>query len=111
MVDLPLLASGADADVYLLDDARVLRRSRDPRADSTRSATLMEHARRAGYPVPHVFAVSGPSLVLARVYGPTMLDALLDGTIDTGEGAHILASLLKRLHAIQPPKAVPSAST
>jgi aminoglycoside phosphotransferase (APT) family kinase protein len=110
-VDLPLLASGADADVYLLDDTRVLRRSRNPRSDSTRSATLMEHARRAGYPVPHVFAVSGPSLVLTRVYGPTMLDALLDGTIDTGEGAHILVSLLEDLHAIQPPKGTPDGMT
>ena len=109
-MELSLLASGADADVFAMDEARVLRRSRNPRSDSSREATLMQHAGNAGYPVPHVFAVSGPTLVLTRVYGPTMLEALLDGRLDLDEGGRMLVSLLKRLHAIAPPKGTPEGS-
>jgi aminoglycoside phosphotransferase (APT) family kinase protein len=110
-VELPLLASGADADVFVMDDERVLRRSRNPRADSAREATLMQHAGNAGYPVPHVYAVSGPTLVLTRIYGPTMLDALLDGRADPYESGGMLVALLDRLHAIPPPKGTPEGST
>jgi tRNA A-37 threonylcarbamoyl transferase component Bud32 len=106
-VELPLLASGGDADVFAMDEERVLRRSRNPRADSTREATLMQHAGNAGYPVPHVYAVSGPTLVLTRIYGPTMLEAIVDGRMDLDEGGTMLVSLLARLHAIVPPKGTP----
>lgn len=67
----------------------------------------MQHARNAGYPVPHVYAVSGPTLVLTRVYGPTMLEALTDGRMDPDEAGRMLVSLLDRLHAIPPPKGTP----
>jgi aminoglycoside phosphotransferase (APT) family kinase protein len=106
-VDLPLLASGADADVFAMDEDRVLRRSRNRRADSSREATLMQHAANAGYPVPHVYAVSGPTLVLTRVYGPTMLEAVTDGRLDLDEAGRLLVSLLDQLHAIAPPKGTP----
>jgi aminoglycoside phosphotransferase (APT) family kinase protein len=106
-MDLPLLASGADADVFAMDEARVLRRSRNPKADSSREATLMQHAGNAGYPVPHVYAVSGPTLVLTRVYGPTMLEAVIDGRMDLDEAGRMLVSLLAELHAIVPPKGTP----
>ncbi len=35
----------------------------------------MKHLHRHGYPVPEVFDVSGPDLVMERINGPTMLDA------------------------------------
>jgi aminoglycoside phosphotransferase (APT) family kinase protein len=110
-VELPLLASGGDADVFAMDEQRVLRRSRNPRADSSREATLMQHAGNAGYPVPHVYAVAGPTLVLTRVHGPTMLEALLEGRADPYESGGMLVALLDRLHAIPPPKGTPEGST
>lgn len=107
-VDLPLIASGADADVFALGGGLVLRRSRNPRADSRGQAALMEHARAGGYPVPRVHDVSGPDLVLERIDGPTMLDAALGGSLGLAEAGGILAGLLAQLHAIVPPSGTPA---
>lgn len=68
----------------------------------------MRYARASGYPVPTVIEVSGPDLVLERIDGPTMQDALMSdrGTIDTH--ARALAELHGRLHRIAAPAWLPS---
>lgn len=98
-----LLASGRDADVFALDDERVLRRCRDSATRCDREAELMRWARRHGYPVPEVLSVNGPDLVLEWVHGPTMVDSLLDGGTTMDEAARILADLHARLHALPIP--------
>ncbi|WP_031130097.1 phosphotransferase, partial [Streptomyces aureocirculatus] len=61
-----------------------------------------------GYPVPRLRdpAASGGStaprtdLVMQRLHGPSMLQALLQGTITTEEAGAELADLLHRLHSV-----------
>jgi hypothetical protein len=55
-----VLASGRDADVYLLADGRVLRRCRG--GDVTAEAELMRYVASLGYPVPPVHRAAGPDL-------------------------------------------------
>jgi aminoglycoside phosphotransferase (APT) family kinase protein len=97
----PPLATGRDADVFAFGPDRVRRRYRDG-GDTGPEAAAMRYAAGYGYPVPAVFAAEGPDLVMARVAGPTMLAALLEGTMDGAAAGAELADLLRRLHAIPP---------
>ena len=101
MADPTPYASGRDADVYLLAGDRVLRRYRDG-GDVTVEARFMTHLHAAGYPVPRVHRAAGAELVLTRVPGPTMLQALVAETIEIGPAAGILADLHRRLHSAAP---------
>jgi aminoglycoside phosphotransferase (APT) family kinase protein len=93
-----LVGSGRNADVYDIGGGRVLRRYRDGRDDHAidREAQVMAHARACGVPVPEVFEVAGSDIVMERVAGPTMLDALARRPW-TARGQ---ARLLARLHAL-----------
>jgi streptomycin 6-kinase len=95
-----LLASGRDADVYALDERRVLRRYRRG-GDVTAEAVIMRYVSDHGYPVPRIYEADGADLVLERLDGPTMLQALGDGTLDLHSGATVLADLLERLHKVR----------
>ncbi|MBX7266987.1 phosphotransferase [Micromonospora sp. Llam7] len=94
-------AAGRDADVYGLGADRVLRRYRDG-TDVTVEAGFMTHLHAAGFPVPQVHHAAGADLVMRRVPGPTMLQALVARTIEIGPAARILAGLHRRLHAVAP---------
>lgn len=102
------LASGRDADVFALDEHRVLRRYRNP-YDTASEAAAMAHAAQHGFPVPEVHRAEGSELEMARLHGPTMLDAALDGRITPEETARTLAELHERLHAL-PPRPGPASS-
>jgi Phosphotransferase enzyme family len=102
-----LLASGRVADVWALDDERVLRRNRDGR-DAGREAAVMRHARAHGYPVPEVLGVEPGSMVLERLHGPTMLAAFVAGTLAPADGGEQLGWLLLRLRPVPPGPAGPS---
>lgn len=99
---LPLLGAGRDADVYALDDRRVLRRYRDRAGDVGGEAAVMRHVARYGFPVPEVFEAAGADLVMARVDGPTLLESLFAGDTTPAAGAEVLAGLHARLHALPP---------
>jgi tRNA A-37 threonylcarbamoyl transferase component Bud32 len=92
-------AAGREADVFALDDGRVLRRYRDG-SDATREAALMAYLHDRGYPVPTVHSADGAEIVMERLDGPTMSEALLARTFTIPEGAIMLADLLSRLHRI-----------
>lgn len=100
-----LLGSGRTADVYALDGSWVLRRNRD-RSDTTEELAVMSYVGAFGFPVPRI----GPpadgarptDLVLQRLTGPTMAEALLAGTLGAAEAGALLARLLRELHAIPP---------
>ncbi len=97
-----LIAAGRDATVHAAGNDRVLRRTaagRDLRAE----ASVMEHVRAAGYPVPEVFRVGDGEMVLARVEGPTMLEDLETRPWRVTTLARMLAELHTRLHTIDPP--------
>ena len=97
-----LLASGLTADVFAVDQARVRRRYRSPRADVAAEAATMAYVAGYGFPVPRVYEATGADLVLERLDGPTMLEALLARGLAIPEAAHILADLHTRLHALPP---------
>src|SRR5256885_16073146 len=59
----------------------------------------MAYAAGLGFPVPAVYSASGPDLVMERLDGPTMAQALLAG-MPLAEGAAMLADLLRRLHEL-----------
>ncbi|WP_328683634.1 phosphotransferase [Streptomyces sp. NBC_00343] len=102
-----LIGSGRTADVYEIDEAWVLRRNREDWGDAAAEGAVMEHVRAYGYPVPRVRTersgaarTSRTDLVMERLTGPTMLDALVAGAIDVAEAGTVLASLLRQLHAV-----------
>lgn len=97
-----LLARGRDADVYALGDDRVVRRLRRP-ADLVPEAEVMEHVRRAGYPVPRVWRVAPGEMVLDRLVGPTMAEDLARRPWRAAAHGRRLAALHTALHAIAAP--------
>jgi tRNA A-37 threonylcarbamoyl transferase component Bud32 len=76
----------------------VLRRYRTG-ADAAGEAEIMAYAAGLGYPVPEVFSADGPDLVMERLDGPTMTQALMAG-LPMADGATMLADLLRRLHEL-----------
>lgn len=97
-----LLGSGRSADVYALDDERVLRRFRFP-VDLSAEAAVMRHVHGLGYPVPFVHDVDGPSMVLERLDGPTLLEDGLARPSRLFAHARLLADLHARLHELPAP--------
>ncbi|MGW1816327.1 phosphotransferase [Streptomyces sp. NPDC002125] len=99
----PLLGSGRTADVYALDGTWALRRYRAD-IDTTGELAVMSYLSASGFPVPRigppVEAARRTDLVMQRLTGPTLADALLEGTVTVAEGADLLARLLRELHAI-----------
>jgi aminoglycoside phosphotransferase (APT) family kinase protein len=99
-------ASGRDADVYVVDEEKVLRRYRDGHR-ITAEAEVMRYAGRHGFPVPTVHHVDGADMVIQRLSGPTVAEAALDGRVTPTELGLMHADLHRRLHAIP----VPSGTT
>lgn len=85
--------------MYALDGARVLRRYRTG-GDVRAEADVMRHLYARGYPVPKVHHTDGVDLVLDRLSGPTLAEALVAGVINVRSAAHVLADLHARLHAL-----------
>ncbi|MFJ5832166.1 phosphotransferase [Streptomyces sp. NPDC093089] len=77
----------------------MLRRYRDG-GDATREARIMAELAGLGYPVPAVHRAEGPDLVMERLAGPSLLDALLDDTYAPERAGLLVAELLTRLHAL-----------
>ncbi|WP_258725676.1 phosphotransferase [Cellulomonas sp. NS3] len=99
----PLLTSGRDADVYALDDDRVLRRNRNGES-VLREAAVVRHVWAHGFPAPQVFRAEGADLEMERLHGPTLLQALAAEEVPLREGAVVLAELLNRLHRLPVPQ-------
>lgn len=99
----PVLAAGRDATVHALGDDRVLRRTPSAARDLRAEAEIMEHVRAAGYPAPQVFRVGPGEMVLERIEGPTMLEAIEAKVWQVDRHARTLADLHTRLHAVPPP--------
>ncbi|MGD0698820.1 MAG: aminoglycoside phosphotransferase family protein [Trebonia sp.] len=103
-VEVPgtLIGVGRNADVYDIGGGRVLRRyraDRDPH-DVELQAQVMRHARAFGAPVPEVFEVSGPDIVMERADGPTMLEVLGGRPWKLRRQARLLAWLHHLVHQV-----------
>ncbi|MCC2316574.1 phosphotransferase family protein [Cellulomonas chengniuliangii] len=99
----PVLAAGRDADVFALDEERVLRRYRSGRS-ALGEVRLMAHARSHGFPAPEVFSAQGPDLEMERLHGPTLLQAMAADEVSIADGAAVLADLHTRLHTVPMPE-------
>jgi aminoglycoside phosphotransferase (APT) family kinase protein len=97
-----LIGVGRAADVFEHGEGKVLRRYRFD-FDTQREAGVMEHVRKAGYPVPRVFEASGNELVMERIDGVTMLQDLARRPWMVRSHAATLADLHRRLAKIAAP--------
>lgn len=106
----PLVASGRDGDIFELGPGLVLRRAKSGRSIEHEART-MAYAREHGYPVPEVHEVraGGTEIVMERVEGPMMMDAMLRRPWRMPGYARQLADLHDRLHAIPAPEWLPDA--
>jgi len=100
----PLLASGRDADIFAYGPGLVLRRSRRGRS-LEREASLMRYVAGHGFPAPRVedLRAGGAELIMERIEGPTMLQAVSRRPWTLRRNAARLATLHRRLHAIAAP--------
>jgi aminoglycoside phosphotransferase (APT) family kinase protein len=73
------------------------------RHDPTLEANVMAYLAERGFPVPAVHAVEGRDMVIERLEGRTLLDAIGRRPWRTSEHAAILADLHQRLHRIPAP--------
>jgi hypothetical protein len=106
---MELLAAGREADVFALDDTRVLRRMRRGTPIEW-EADLVAHLRANDFPAPAVLDVDGGDTIYERLSGPTMLDDLGTHPWRLVRHARTLADLHRRLHAIPPPPFLPEGS-
>jgi tRNA A-37 threonylcarbamoyl transferase component Bud32 len=103
-----LLASGRDGDIFEYGPDRVLRRARN-RRNIEHEARIIEYVRARGVPVPAIYEVrgNGTEIVMDRIDGPTMLQAISRRPWTLSRHAHVLADLHRRLHAIDAPDWLP----
>ncbi|WP_246170175.1 phosphotransferase [Pseudonocardia hierapolitana] len=79
----------------------MLRRYREHgRGEVSREAAAMAHVTAHGFPAPAVFAADGTDLVMERLHGPVLLDAVAAGDHDARDAGRVLADLHTRLHAL-----------
>jgi aminoglycoside phosphotransferase (APT) family kinase protein len=97
-----LIGRGRDCDVFDAGPGRVLRRSRSGRSTETEALT-MRHVATHGYPVPEVFDADGPDIVMQRIDGRTMLDAMSTRPWSMTTLARMLAELIERLGRVPTP--------
>jgi tRNA A-37 threonylcarbamoyl transferase component Bud32 len=94
-----VIAAGRASEIVDLNDGRVLRRFKRGGLPA-REATVMNHARAHGFPVPQVLEVLDDALILERIEGPTMLADLRRRPWRLTRHAWTLAELQARLHEI-----------
>jgi aminoglycoside phosphotransferase (APT) family kinase protein len=97
-----LLGTGRSADVFSAGLRRVVRRYRDGH-DASKEADAMRYLFKKGYPVPEVFDVEGPDIVMAHLSGTTMLKTMARKPLQIAEMAKTLVRLQSRLNALAPP--------
>ncbi|NNC11444.1 phosphotransferase [Planctomonas sp. JC2975] len=99
---MELIAQGRSADVYEVERGRVLRRYRSD-IDAGLEARVMLHLEERGFPVPHVFDADGTDLVMERVDGGTLFEALLHEPGQYRRYGRLLGELHERLHRLDAP--------
>ena len=110
MTDQPLklLASGRDGDIFEFAPGLVLRKTRDGRSIAHEART-MQYVAEQGFPVPRIEEVraDGTEIVMERIEGPIMMDAMVRPPWKLGAHLRLLADLHDRLHKIDAPDWLP----
>jgi aminoglycoside phosphotransferase (APT) family kinase protein len=102
----PKLAEGRDSEIFEHGDGQVLRVSRVPR-DLRPEARIMNHVREHGYPAPEVFDAGDGWLLMERLDGKSLLDAMPRTPKGIRDGALITAHMHKRLATVPAPDWLP----
>lgn len=100
--DSHLLTRGRSSDVYLLNDTEVVRRLHDPN-ETFRNVDLIRHLNAERFPTARVIQSQGPDLIMERLNGATLLQALDVQDVGIAEGVRILLDLHETLHALPVP--------
>jgi aminoglycoside phosphotransferase (APT) family kinase protein len=105
---MKILASGRDGDIFEFAPGLVLRKARSGRSIAG-EARIMRYVAAQGYPVPHIEEVraDGTEIVMERIEGPIMMDAMVRPIPKIGEHLHLLADLHDQLHEIEGPEWLP----
>ncbi len=106
---LKILASGRDGDIFEFAPGLVLRKTRDGRSIAHEART-MRYVAEHGYPVPHIEDVraDGTEIIMERIDGPIMVDALVRPPWKLGDQLGLLADLHDQLHEIPAPDWLPA---
>jgi aminoglycoside phosphotransferase (APT) family kinase protein len=104
---MDLIAKGREADVYAVDEGWVLRRFRDADRSTAQEARTLRWLAAAGYPVPAVHAADGTDLVMERLHGPTMAEALRRRPWRAAAYGEVLGRLHRELHELRAPDWLP----
>ncbi len=105
---MELLAQGRDCDIFDRGDGTVLRRSRRAYHQGL-EARVLAYAAEHGYSVPSVLELTdaGRDLIMEKVPGPTMLQALEKRPWRARAVGRQLGALHNRLHEIPGPDWLP----
>jgi aminoglycoside phosphotransferase (APT) family kinase protein len=100
-----LIASGRDGDIFAFGPGLVLRKTRDGR-NIEHEARIMRYAADHGYRVPvvHDVRANGAEIVMERIDGPLMAEAMLKRPWVMPRYASLLADLHDQLHRIAAPE-------
>jgi aminoglycoside phosphotransferase (APT) family kinase protein len=101
---MKLLASGRDGDIFEFAPGLVLRKTRDGRSIAHEART-MRYVAAQGYPVPRIEEVraDGTEIIMERIEGPVMMDAMVRPPWKLPEHLRLLADLHDQLHEIEAP--------
>ena len=104
----PKLAEGRDSEIFEHGPNRVLRVARDGRS-LVAEADIMRYVRSHGYPCPDVHDAGDGYLVMDRLDGTTMMDAVGKPPFPLRRFGRLLADLHERLHRLPAPPGIRSA--
>jgi aminoglycoside phosphotransferase (APT) family kinase protein len=105
---MKLLASGRDGDIFEFAPGLVLRKTRDGRSIA-HEARIMRYVAEQGFPVPRIEEVraDGAEIIMERIDGPVMVDAMVRPPWKLAAHMRMLADLHDRLHRIEGPDWLP----
>jgi aminoglycoside phosphotransferase (APT) family kinase protein len=101
----PRIAEGRDSEIFEHGPGRVLRVARDGRSLHA-EAEIMRYVRSHGYPCPEVHDAGEGYLVMDRLEGPTVMEAVGRLPFPLRRSGHLLADLHQRLHQIPAPPGI-----
>ena len=109
---MKILASGRDGDIFEFAPGLVLRKTRDGRSIAHEART-MRYVAEHGYPVPRIEEVraDGTEIIMERIDGPIMMDAMVRPPWKLGDHLRLLADLHDQLHRIPAPDWLPAMPT
>jgi aminoglycoside phosphotransferase (APT) family kinase protein len=98
----PKLAEGRDSEIFEHGQGRVLRVARDGRS-LVAEAEIMRYVRSHDFPCPDVHDAGDGYLVMERLEGPSMMEAVGKPPFPLRRSGRLLADLHARLHRIPAP--------